>query len=381
MPGERLIKLSLIGVAAVLLSGCLAIRPNVPESGAGPAFGNVALFGTAGRPVENHQPEAALLSRSVLAISGGGSHGAFGAGVLSGWTASGKRPRFDVVTGISTGALIASFAFLGPAYDNELLDLYTQTRNEDVFLAKGLIGLFGLSVLDADPLHKKIDETITPQFLDAVAREHARGRRLYVGTTDLDRGVLVVWDMGLVAASTQPNKRELYRDILIASAAIPGAFEPVFLPAGQDASTPPAMHVDGGVKAPLLLRSFMLQGRGTKSVYLLVNGQMTLLDGSAPVRPNLIGITQKSINELLRGLLYKTAYQAYVTSRNSGASFNIAAIPDEATPSFLPIDFEAVGMRKLYDVGYQVGLRHAWSSEPPRLEALERIGGRRKAAR
>ena len=364
------------GVLALAVSGCFATRPSTPDSGSAPALGDVALFTQQDRPVERHRPESGLRTRDILAISGGGSHGAFGAGLLAGWTASGKRPDFNIVTGISTGALIASFAFLGPSRDADLLALYTQTRTEDVFISKGIAGLFGLSVLDADPLKHKIDEAITPDFLDAIAREHRRGRRLYVGTTDLDRGLLVVWDMGLIADSALPNRRELYRDILIASAAIPGAFAPVFLPAGADPDTPPAMHVDGGVRAPLLLRSFMLEGKGRKAVHLLVNGPMTLRDGEKPVNPALIAIAQKSITELLRGLLYKTAYQAYVTSRNAGATFRIAAIPDDNIPAFLPISFDEAGMRQLYDVGYQIGLKQKWQSELPRLESLERVGGR-----
>lgn len=366
-------------LAAVLaLAGC-ATRPQSDIArGFSPPFGMVSIFDRNGQPVLAADNALDDGVRDVLVISGGGSHGAFGAGVLAGWTKSGRRPTFDIVTGISTGALMAGYAFLGPAYDENLRALYTETQERDIYIVKGIAGLFGQSVFDANPLRKKIDEAVNPEFLDAIAREHRKGRRLYVGTSNLDDGQVAIWNMGQIAASDEPGKRELFRDILLASAAIPGLFEPVFLPkSADDGGVAKAMHVDGGVRSPLLLRSFMLVARGPRNVHILVNSTMSLRDEKL-VSPNLLPIAQKSITELLRGMLYKTAYQAYVTSRNAGATFRFAAIPDEKTPTIEAIDFEPEGMKAIFETGYEIGINGRWGPEIPRLEAFERVGGRRR---
>ena len=145
---------------------------------------------------------------NVLVLSGGGSNGAYGAGVLYGWTQSGKRPGFDVVTGVSTGALIAPLAFAGPAYDEELRRFYTQIHDRDIFRDRGLRGLLSNAVLSSAPLRARIAEVVTPGFLDLIAAEQKKGRRLYIASTDLDQGESVVWDMGGLAASDLPDKRD-----------------------------------------------------------------------------------------------------------------------------------------------------------------------------
>jgi predicted acylesterase/phospholipase RssA len=371
----KTVRIAVLGLTLAL--GACATRPQSDIApGHSAPFGIVAIFDKNGHPMLTNDRALDDGVRDVLVISGGGSHGAFGAGVLAGWTQSGRRPTFDIVTGISTGALMAGYAFLGPAYDAELQALYTQTHDRDIYLVKGIAGLFGQSVFDANPLRKKIDEAVNPEFLAAIAREHAKGRRLYVGTSNLDDGQVAIWNMGEIAASDRPDKRELFRDILLASAAIPGLFEPVFLPKSRDdGGLAKAMHVDGGVRSPLLLRSFMLIARGPRTVHVLVNSTMSLRDQKL-VSPNLLPIAQKSITEMLRGMLYKTAYQAYVTSRNAGANFRFIAIPDDRTPTIEAINFEPEGMKAIFDTGYSMGLGGQWAQEIPRLEAFERVGRR-----
>ena len=233
----------------------------------------VALF-DGDAPKAQAESRVASKDLNVLALSGGGADGAFGAGVLVGWTEQGTRPKFDIVTGVSTGALQSTFAFLGPQYDEQLKTLYTCTCSADLYAHRGAAGFLGDSLMDTEALKTRLASVLTDEVLDLVAAEHRTGRRLYVATTNLDAGVVTVWDMGKIAASGASNRGELFREILRASAAVPGFFKPVMI--HPDADTPNdqgQMHVDGGVKAPVLLRSFMVQQPvRTKNVYMLING-------------------------------------------------------------------------------------------------------------
>lgn len=362
-------------VATGLLAAC-ASRPFESEDARTELpVGAVALFDAAGRPTTEPLPEEARHKAefNVLALSGGGADGAFGAGILVGWSQAGTRPRFDVVTGVSTGALAATLAFLGPSYDGLLTDVYTRTESRDVYLPKGITGIFSDSALDYSPLKHRIEEIVDDRLLDQVAEEHRRGRRLYVATTNLDAGQLVVWDMGAIAASRHPMRTRVYQKVLRASAAVPGFFKPVYIQP-SDTVTARQMHVDGGVKAPILLRSFMLDSKAKRrQVWLVVNGKLRLTEADAAVKPEVLDISRKSITELLRGLLYKTIYQAYVTTRQSKAGFNLVAIPDEVPTPEDALSFDPAAMRRLYEAGVDRGRAGGWAPEPPRLEALERI--------
>ena len=184
---------------------------------------------------------------NYIAISGGGANGAFGAGLLVGWTATGTRPEFSMVTGISTGALTAPFAFLGPDYDDTLKEVYTTTSTKDIVRERNMIGaLFGESMTDTEPLKAMIGRYFTSDLIEAVAREFKRGRQLFIGTVNLDAGRSVIWNIGAIAASNHPQKIELIHDILRASAAIPVAFPPVVISVESDGEGYDEMHVDGG---------------------------------------------------------------------------------------------------------------------------------------
>lgn len=170
-----------------------------------------------------------------LAISGGGENGAFGAGLLAGWTATGTRPTFKLVTGISTGALTAPFAFLGPTYDPELRAIYTQISPKDVLEQRWVIsGLLGDAMATNQPLFHTIQRFVTPELLQAIVQEYERGRILLIATTDLDAGRPVIWDVGKIAASGRPGAVTLIQRILLASAAIPVAFPPVMIDVEAD---------------------------------------------------------------------------------------------------------------------------------------------------
>lgn len=161
---------------------------------------------------------------NVLALSGGGSGAAFGAGALVGWTRQGTRPEFQIVTGVSAGALIAPFAFLGPKWDEQLTDAYSGARTRHLFKPRWLGALFGASVYRGKPLVDLVDRYVTGDLLHAVAAEAANGRLLLIATTDLDKEQTVIWNLGVIAAHGGDNARKLFRDVIVASASIPGVF-------------------------------------------------------------------------------------------------------------------------------------------------------------
>lgn len=362
--------------ALLLLPGCLAVERNLSEqTRIGGHWASVALFDAKERVLTpSERAQVAKQDLDVIALSGGGADGAFGAGFMTGWSESGRRPKFDIVTGVSTGALMSTFVFLGPSYDKRLEELYTTIRTSDVYSTRGLEGFMADSLHDMTPLKIKIAQFVTPEMLDAIAAEHHKGRRLYVATTNLDSGTVTVWNMGAIAASDQPDRVDIYRDVLRASSSVPGFFKPVMIqPAG--ATDGAQMHVDGVIKAPVLLRTFMLAGPyKRKNVYILVNGSMKLRNASAPVPASLQGIAKKSIVELMRGLSYKTIYQIYVTAQRSGTNFNLTYVPDDVPETRDPLEFVPEEMRALFEAGRSYARSgKAWQQEPPRLETFERV--------
>lgn len=362
-------------LALVMLLPACATRPLESEETRMLApQGAVSLYDLQRRPVLSTPHVRRKPHINILALSGGGSDGAFGVGVLKGWSESGKRPDFDIVTGVSTGALIASLAFLGPEYDAVLEDAYTTTTNKDIFRSKGVRGLFGASIYDYGPFKKMIETLITQDVLDEIAREHRKGRRLYVATTNLDAGRLVVWDIGLIASGDHPRRLRIVHKILRASAAVPAFFKPVYIqPIAESKAR--QMHVDGGVKAPVLIRSFMFNTKARKtSLYVIVNGQLRLLNAEKAVEPGVVDISRKAISELVRGLLYQSIYRGYVIADNAGADFNLIYIPDKYPVTEDALEFDPVAMRRMFSIGYELGRSgKGWRKDPPRLDKLSRM--------
>lgn len=364
-------------VTLMLLAGCagasrplesVGVRTETP-------VGAIALFDASGQPTGQAAiPMDARDEINILALSGGGADGAFGAGVLTGWSEAGQRPNFDIVTGVSTGALMATLAFVGPEYDAVMKDAYTTVKSEDIYSEKGYTSIFSDSLLDNTPLKRKIESVVNDALLDKVAEEYRKGRRLYVATTNLDSGQLVVWDMGAIAASGAPSRARAYQRVLLASAAVPGYFKPVYIQPSE-ASEGRQMHVDGGVKAPLLMRSFMLkQPAKRRNVYLIVNGHMRMVDADQAVQPKIMDISRKSIEELLSGLLYRTVYQAYVTTKQAQGNFHLIYMPDNAPEPSNALVFNPEIMSRQFDIGHDYGRSGTgWMTEPPRMEDLERI--------
>jgi predicted acylesterase/phospholipase RssA len=235
----------------------------------------------------------------LLALSGGGAGSAFGAGALAGLSRAGTRPRFDLVTGISAGALLAPFAFLGSDWDGEMTAAFDGGTATGLLRPRGLGSLFSPGVYRAEPLIQLVDRFVTDELVAAVAAEAAKGRRLLVATTNLDAAETVIWDMGVIAARGGADARKLFRDVLVASSSIPGVFPPVLIRVGGDGQQFDELHVDGGTTTPFFLAPeaglFLLQPHELlrrAQVFVLINGQL----GTAPTttRLNPIPIVSRS---------------------------------------------------------------------------------------
>jgi len=310
---------------------------------------------------------------NYLAVSGGGANGAFGAGLLLGWSATGTRPEFSMVTGVSTGALTAPFAFLGEAYDDELRTVYTTTQTSDIVKRRNLVSaFFGDSVADTTPLKMLIEKYIGTEMVDAIAREYRKGRRLFIGTVNLDAGRSVIWDIGAIAASDYPHKMKLIHDVLRASAAIPVAFSPVVIPVVAEGQQYDELHVDGGAGSQVFVypaavdwRSITqkLRVQGEPRVYVIRN---SFLDPDYQgIRRNVIPIASRTIDSLIRTQGIGDLYQIYALCRRDGNDFNLAYIPSDFTEK--PTEaFDPVYMNKLMDRGYQMALDgYPWEKAPP----------------
>jgi predicted patatin/cPLA2 family phospholipase len=310
---------------------------------------------------------------NYLAISGGGSNGAFGAGMLLGWTATGTRPEFTMVTGVSTGALTAPFAFLGPDYDDELKTVYTTTYTKDIVEKRNIItAFFGDSMTDTKPLQALIAKYINSNVIDAIAREHRRGRRLYIGTVNLDAGRPVIWNIGAIAASDHPHKMELIHDILRASAAIPVAFPPVVISVEMNGERYDEMHVDGGTGSQVFVYPAAIDWRqitqklkvkGDPKIYVIRNS--FLEPDYHGIKRRVFPIASRTIDSLIRTQGIGDLYQIYSLCERDGNDFNLAYIPSDFTEE--PTEgFDPVYMGKLFELGYQMASEgYPWEKGPP----------------
>lgn len=306
-------------------------------------------------------PRSALGRRefNILAISGGAAGGAFGAGVLVGMTKAGKRPHFAIVTGVSTGALMAPFAFLGSAWDARLADAYTGGHAAGLLSFRRLARGFGGGVFQAEALESLVQSFIHQDVVDAVAAEHALGRRLLVATTDLDSQKTCIWDMGKIASKGGIPALTLFREVLVASASLPGLFPPRCFPCEADGVAYEEMHVDGGVSAPLfvmpeaLLRWKQLGARlrGGR-IYVVVN---TVLE-QAPrtTTPNLASILIRSFDTMLRFSYRNALSNAATFCAGAGLPLSFTAIPDHEENGNM-LSFDTVSMQRIFDAGVALG--------------------------
>ncbi len=318
-----------------------------------------------------------------LAISGGGAEGAYGAGILCGWTATGTRPEFKVVTGISTGALTAPFAFLGSSYDDKLRKVYTSVTTEEIARKRGLLAaIYNDAMMDTGPLHRLMAKTVDEQMMRDIASEYAEGRLLLVATTNLDANRGVIWNIGAIAASGEPGALDLIHNILIASAAIPAAFPPVMFDVEVDGKAYEEMHVDGGAKAQVFLypptlhlnESAVAAGiRRDRVAFVIRNAR---LDPKwADVHRKTLSIAGRAIDSLIQTQGVGDLYRIYMITKRDAVDFNLGFIP--ATFTEQPEEaFDPIYMTKLFDVGYAQATAaggYPWHKSPPGFDKAQAV--------
>ena len=323
-----------------------------------------------------HPDEQPPNTVDILALSGGGSDGAFGAGLLCGWSAKGDRPKFKLVTGISTGALIAPIAFLGSEYDPVLKRAYTTITDKDVLKQRGILSvLYSDGLAETDPLFLLLSDWITPEMFKKVAAEHAKGRRLLIATVNLEAQRPVIWDMGAIASSGHPDALNLFRTIMLASASIPGAFEPQYISVSVNGQTYEEMHVDGGTVAQVFLwgagvnvkdltnrAGIDVPGRQIR-LFVVRNGRFH--PEYHKLKNRFVNIVSRAVSTLIKTQAIGDMYRLYSAAKLNGMEFNMASIP----PSFKEQShsiFDKEYMDALFNFGFdQARQGYDWQHKPP----------------
>jgi predicted patatin/cPLA2 family phospholipase len=373
--GSRLFRLLAALLCTLALSACSSL-PRIPYSAADASSSRVlnldGLRRYTDEPIANFRFEKNEFSstRTYLALSGGGADGAYGVGILSGWTAAGTRPTFSVVSGVSTGGLIAPFAFLGPQYDDTLKEVYTSGVAESLLEDPSIIRvLFGSGLFGNTRLRELVARYVGPDLLAAIAREHAKGRQLLVVTTDLDTQRTAIWDMGKIAAIGSPEALHLFRDVMAASASIPLVFPPILIDAEGQGRSFQEMHVDGGVTAPVLtlpdalLFHGRLPGSGHLNIYILVNKK---LERTFELVPNgTIDVASRSLSSITQSQTRSVILSTYDFARRNRLGFHLSYIERDYPPSSSQ-GFDTAYMRALYQYGYEkAAAGRAWTTTPP----------------
>ena len=327
----------------------------------------------------------------ALALSGGGSRGAYGAGVMSGWTVRGDRPQFDVVTGVSTGALMSTHVFLGPDFDKELA-ISTRLTNEDVYKRRGLFGIRRAgAAFDTAPLRETVSSFITEDILDLVAAEHRAGRRLFVGSTNLDANLFTIWDLGAIAGSGRPDRLQRYIDAIMASAAFPIAFQPVYIEVEGDDGPYTQMHADGGIRETAFYFDFVKElyaaadaagltaGDFKQEFYLLINGTLAHSKSVVydPVSGRLKDVTAATVDSLMHRVTRGSIFRLWVLAMIDGSDFSVSYIPQDFEFKTHTLQFEPEEEAALFELGYRHAVEgNAWVTQrapATREEVLERI--------
>ncbi len=314
-----------------------------------------------------------LREANFIAISGGGDNGALTAGIMKGWTERGDRPIFEAVTGVSTGALAAPFVFLGPAHDTDLADIYLNNSSSDLYTSRGLFGLLGNSLESTAPLEALIRRHATDAFLDEIAEQSRLGRRLLVASTNLDAQRPMIWDLTAVAASGRPDRRDLFVNILLASAAIPGIFPPVlFRVEAADGKTYTELHVDGGVTSEVIfvppeaqlseLEKKIFGGVRKRTLWIIRNGKLG--PEYAPSHDRMFALASRGVMTLVK---YQVLANLHVLSREMQAgqsAFHYQGIP-QAFNTIKKTQFDRAYAAALFRCGVEAGRAGKWSTDVP----------------
>lgn len=313
---------------------------------------------------------------SVLALSGGGSDGAFGAGVLKGWTKNGRRPPFKLITGISTGALTAPFAFLGEEYDIKLEDIYSHLSTPDIL---ELLGVFKFlnnpeSFASTEPLQQLLEDVITEDLLRAIANKHRQGYRLYIGTTHLDAQQLMIWNMGKIANSESAGALKLFHSIMLASASVPVIFPPVLIEVEANGKLYDEMHVDGGASVQVfyyrntvnmeLLSNPKWEGREIEAdLYVIRNGKILGIPKQTPRKVE--GIARQAMSAMTKAGAKGDLYRLYAVTQRDDVDFEYLAIPEDYHGEAKE-EFDQEEMISVFKLGYELGFSgDGWRSKPP----------------
>jgi predicted acylesterase/phospholipase RssA len=328
------------------------------------AWGDGPAADLKGLPPERAQSDAPV---NYLALSGGSSDGAYAAGLLAGWTAAGTRPSFAVVTGVSTGALASPFAFLGSSHDAGLREIYTQYSTSDLGTPQIFSALLGgPSIIDSTGLEKLLAHYVDARLLAAIAREHNRGRRLLVATTNVEAERQVIWNLGAIAASGQPEAASLFRRVLLASAAVPGVFPPVLIQVKVNGRDYQEMHADGGtmgqvffVPQPSSLQPARIP-EPQRTIYVIRNGKLGP-DWQA-TQATTLSIASRSLNSLIKAQARGDVERLQAMASRNGINFRLAAIPESFSKQ--PTEaFDRAYMRHLFDIGFRQAVDgYPWGS-------------------
>ncbi len=305
----------------------------------------------------------------ILTLTGGGSRGAFGTGFLIGWTDRGDIPNFDIVTGISTGAVMAPFIFLGGDELQKVEHFYTKMHTEDVF-EDSWFNFFGDGyIMNAKPLQKLFRKNFDKAFLDKIALEHKKGRRLYIGTTNIDTGQLIVWDMGAIASSSRSDKYERFSDIIYASTALPVYLPPQYMKVDVEGEEYYQMHVDGGIYSQVFMIGLFVnwgevlnfkESANTDfdvTLYTVANRKYRQRDLYRPIEQAPFSIIEAYVLTEMDLLFDRSLYRLYSSCEKKGVKFKMAAIPEKMEEIIIkPTEFDPEKMIKLFNVGYKLGM-------------------------
>jgi len=367
----------------ILFSGCATRPPALPEAYADKLpWGAIDLnIGKSGKYTLRDSLGSALIKKAndhiksnesvpfnVLTLSGGGTRGAFGAGLLSGWTDSGDIPEFDIVTGVSTGAVMATFVFLGGDELEKVKTFYTKMYTEDIY-TNSWLSFFGEAYLmNPEPLKKLFLNNFNEALLKRVADAHAKGRRLYIGTTNIDTGQLIVWDMGAIASSSRSDKYQRFSDIIYASSAMPIFLPPQYISVDVEDEQYYQMHVDGGIYSHVFMIGLLVNWgeildfsddanlNFDVTLYTIANRKYRNRAAYDPVEQSPSSVISAFIETETDLLFDRSMYRLYDSCMKKGIKFRMAAVPKDVNYVDVSTEFNPEKMLKLFNVGYGFGL-------------------------
>ena len=400
MKHEKLYQLLIIITCFSALSGCAHVRYAVPEN----LVGRAEVVGMPDIRYYIDKPDSFFMMRQslvdsfkdegksdylvdgvktypVLIIGGGVSNSAYGIGLLNGWLKGGSRPVFKIVTGYSSGSVLAVATFSGKDYEDRIADLFTSISTKDFVKQKSIFGiLFGDSVNSSDLFAKKINDIVDEKLMVKIAQEHKKGRRLYVGTTDFDAQGFVIWDMGALASQGGPDAVKMFRKIILASCAFPAMNPPVYFQVEAGGRRYEEMHVDGGVISGLFYISQLMEGvesivqysganPGGFKTRLYVLNLCYMSPHSRQVKDNMVDMTSRLIETNGESKMIGDTYRVYAYAKEKGWDYNLAYIPEDFVPNQKEM-LDTQEMKRLFKRGYDdAAAGYKWHKAPPGLVA------------